>query len=51
MFSTPKDTIKRKWYLFSCFKQKPKMGLVYLEPKLQQDKYGWYILKFKGQKA
>ena len=43
MFWTPKDSIKRKWCLFSGYKQRNKVSLVYLDGKLQQDRYGWCI--------
>ena len=51
MFWKPKDSMKGKCYIFSSYKQTNKVCLVYLEWKLQQDSYGWYILKLKDQKA
>ena len=43
MFQRPKDRMKRKYYIFSSYKQRNKVSLVYLEGKLQQDRHGWCI--------
>ena len=40
-----------KCYVFSGYKQRNKVCLVYLEWKLQQDTYGWGILKLKCKKT
>ena len=37
--------MKGKYYVFCSHKQKNKVFFVYLECKLQQDSYGWCILK------
>ena len=47
MFWRPNDNMKGKSYVFGGFKQKNNVCLVHLEWKLQQDSYGWYILKLK----
>ena len=39
-----------KSYVFSGYKQWYKVLLVYLESKLQQDRYGWCIFKIKSSK-
>ena len=51
MFSRPKDSRKNKCYIFSGYKERSKVCLVYLECKLQQDSYGWCIFKLKCQKT
>ena len=51
MFWTPKDRMKDKCYVFSCYKQRNKVRLGYLECKLQHDRYGWCIFKLKCQKT
>ena len=43
MFRKPNDGMKGKCYVFSGYKQKNKVFLVYLEKKLQQDRCGWCI--------
>ena len=40
MFWTPKDSLKVKYYAFSCYEQRNEVCLVYIKRKLQQDKYG-----------
>ena len=45
MFWRPKVSMKGKCYVFSGFKQRIKVCLVYLEFKLQQESYGWCIFK------
>ena len=49
MFWRPNDSMKGKCYVFSCYKQRNKLCLVYLDFKLQQDSYGWCIFKLKYQ--
>ena len=39
MFWMPNDSLKGNSYNFSCYKQGNKVSLVYLENKLQEDKY------------
>ena len=51
MFWRPKSSMKGKCYVFSGDKQRNKACFVYLECKLQQDTYGWYIFKLKCQKT
>ena len=43
MFGKTKDSMKRKCYVFSSYKQRNKVFLLYSEGKLQQDRYGWCI--------
>ena len=43
--------MKGKCYVFSGYEQRNKVCFVYLECKLQQDRYGWCIFKLKCQKA
>ena len=40
-----KDTMKSKCYVFSGYKQRNKVFLVYLECKLQEDSYDFCIFK------
>ena len=40
MFQMPEDTMKRKCYVFSGYKQRNKVRLFFLAGKLQQDSYG-----------
>ena len=47
---TPKYSMKGKCYLFSGYKQRKNVCLVYLECKLQEDRYSWCIPKLKCQK-
>ena len=42
--------MKGKWDVFSGYKQTSKVCFMYLECKLQQDKYGWCIYKLKCHK-
>ena len=51
MFSTTKDSMKGKYYVFSGYKQRNKVFLVYLDCKHQQDRYGWYFFKLNRQKT
>ena len=51
MFWRPNDSMKGKCYVFSGYKQRNKLCLVYLECKLQQDSYGWCIFKLKCKKT
>ena len=51
MFWTPKDSRKPKWNVYSSYKQRHKIGLLYLEFKLREDKYGWCNLVVKGRKT
>ena len=51
MFWRAKDSMKRKCYFFSGYKQRKNMCLVYLEWKLQQDRYRWCIFKLKYHKT
>ena len=39
IFSSPKDRLKDKCYLFSLCKQRNQVPFLYLERKLQQDRY------------
>ena len=41
--------MKVKCYIFSGYKQRNNVFLVYLVGKLQQDGYGWCIFKLKCQ--
>ena len=50
MLWRPKDSMKVKCYVFSSYKQRNNVFLVYLVGKLQQDGYGWCIFKLKCQK-
>ena len=50
MFWRQKNTMKRKYYVVSGYKQTNKVFLVYLECKQQQDKHGRCILKLKLEK-
>ena len=50
MFWRPKDSMKCKCYVFSSYKQRNKVSLVYLECYLQQNRYDWYIFKLKHHK-
>ena len=43
--------MKGKWYVFSGYNERHTMGLVYLQSKVQEDRYGWCIFKLKGQKT
>ena len=49
MFWRAKDSIKSKCYRFSNYKERNKVCVVYLECKLQEDKYLWCIFKLKCQ--
>ena len=40
MFCRPKNSMKSKCYVFSDYKQRNKMSLVFLGGKLQEDSYG-----------
>ena len=40
MFSRRKDSMKRKCYVFSRYKQRNKMSILYIQCELQEDKYG-----------
>ena len=40
IFSTPSDIMKDKCYVFSSYKQRYKVWLVYLKCKLHEDSYG-----------
>ena len=51
MFWRTKDSIKNKCPVFSGYKQRSKVRLVYWECKLEQDNYGGCILKLKCQKS
>ena len=51
IFWKPKHNMKRKCYVFSCYEQRDKVWLVYLEIKLRDDWYFWSILKLKLQKT
>ena len=46
-----KRIMKEKWYVFAGYKQRNNVWLIYLECKLQQDRYGWCIFKLKLQKT
>ena len=50
MYWTPNNSIKGKCYVFSRYKQRNKMCLLYLECKLQQYRYGWCISKLRGER-
>ena len=43
--------MKGKCSAFSHYKQRNKVSLVYLDCKLEHDRYGWWISKLKRQKA
>ena len=45
MFWGWNDSMKGKCHVFSGYKQRNKVCLVYLECKLQKDRYGWRIYK------
>ena len=47
MFWRLKESKKSKCYVFSGYKQRNKVWLVYFEWKLQQNRYGWWIFKLK----
>ena len=51
MFWKANDSMKGKCYLFSGYKQRKNLCLVYLECKQQQDRYGWCIFKLKYHKT
>ena len=51
MFSTPKDSITDKSYVFSSYKTRNKVSLVDLECKVLEYSYGWCIFKLKCQEA
>ena len=51
MFWKQKDSVKAKWYVFSGYKQRNKVSLVYLDCKLEQVSYGWCIFKLKCQET
>ena len=46
-----KRIMKEKCYVFAGYKQRNNVWLIYLECKLQQDRYGWRIFKLKLQKT
>ena len=43
MSSRQKDSMKRKCYVFSCYKQRNKACLLYIECEVQQHKYGKHV--------
>ena len=47
MFWKSKDRIKSKCSVFSSFKQRIKVCMVYLECKLQEYRYGWCLFDIK----
>ena len=47
MFWRRNDSFQGKYYVFSGYKQRNKVCLVYLEWKQQQDTYSWSIFKVK----
>ena len=47
MFWKSKDCIKSKCSVFSSFKQRTKVCMVYLECKLQEYRYGWCLFDLK----
>ena len=51
MLWTPKDGIQGKCYIFSQYKQRNKVSLVYLLYKLQEERYGLNIFKLKCNKT
>ena len=51
MFWQRKDSMKTKCYVFSGYRQRNKECLMYLEGKLQQDRYGWCIFKLTWQET
>ena len=51
MFWKPKDSMKGISYVFTFYKQRNNMCLVYLECKVQQDSFGWCSCKFNLQKS
>ena len=51
MFGRRQDSMNSKCYVFSSYKQRNKVPLVFLEWQLQQDRYGSCIFKWKIQKT
>ena len=51
MFWRPKHSMKGRYYLFSGYKQRNNVCLVYLECKVKEDRDGWYTFKLKWQKT
>ena len=51
MFCTPKDSRKGQCYVFSVYKERNNVSLVYLDCKLQQDTYSCSIFKSKCKKT
>ena len=43
--------MKVKCYIFRCYKQESKTGLVYLESKMEKDMYSWEIFQVKRQET
>ena len=50
MLWSPQYSIKVECYIFSGYQQRNKVGLVHLEWKWHQDRYGWCIFKLKLKK-
>ena len=51
MLWKPKDSMKRKCYVFNDYKQRNKVYLVYFECQLHYDTYGCFMFKLKIQKT
>ena len=50
-FWRPKNTMKRKCYVVSGYKQRNKVFLVYLKCDCEQHRYGWCLFKLKLKKT
>ena len=50
MFWTTKHSMNGKYHVFSGYKERSKVRLVYLEGKPQEERYGWCIFKLKCKK-
>ena len=51
MVSMPKESMKGKYCVLSSYKQRNKVGFVYLECIVQQDSNRWRLFKLKYQKT
>ena len=49
MFWRPRDSLRVKYYTFSCYKQTNEVCLEYIDCKLQQDRYGNAFFKLNGE--
>ena len=47
----PNDSMEDKCYVLNGYKQRNNVCFKYLECKLQEDRYGWWIFKLKCHKT